>query len=383
MKYFMLIWAGLWRKKTRTILTMLSIVIAFLLFGLLQGINQGMNSVYKNLNVDRMYVQSRINMTDGLPISYLERIKTVPHVAAVTHWTYFGGFYRDAQNALPVFATDASTLLKVYKEMKLPKDQLDAMLHTRNGALIGQQIADKYGWKIGDEIPISTSIWTQKTGGNTWYFKVVGILDVSTYGEGTGFPSFYINFDYFDAARAFGNGTIHYYIIGLDDPRQGDEVAKSVDALFANSSNETKTQSEQAWAQSQIKQVADVNFIVNSIVGAVLFTLLFLTANTMMQSVRERIPELAVLKTLGFSDTKVLVLVLIESIVLCVFAALLGLVFARGAFTALTTLFGDLPLPLIVVESGIAIALALALVSGLPPALRAKRLNIVDALAGR
>jgi putative ABC transport system permease protein len=383
MKYFMLIWAGLWRKKARTILTMLSIVIAFLLFGLLQGINQGMKSVYENLNVDRMYVQSRINMTDGLPISYAQQIKSVPHVASVTHWTYFGGFFRDAQNALPVFATDAETLLKVYKEMKLPKEQLEAMLHTRTGALIGKEIADKYGWKVGDRIPIGTSIWTQKTGGNTWQFDIVGIIDVSAYGQGTGFPSFYINFDYFDEARAFGNGVIHYYILSLDDPRRGDEVGKAIDALFANSSNETKTQSEQAWAQSQIKQVADINFIVNSIVGAVLFTLLFLTANTMMQSVRERIPELAVLKTLGFSDSKVLVLVLLESVALCVFASLLGLGLARMAFGGLTALFGDVSLPIVVIESGIAIAIALALVSGLPPALRAKRLNIVDALAGR
>ncbi len=381
MKYFMLVWAGLWRKKTRTILTMLSIVIAFLLFGLLQGINQGMNSVYHNLNVDRMYVQSRISMTDGLPIAYLQRIKTVEHIAAATHWTYFGGFYRDAQNALPVFATDVEQLFKVYKEMKLPKDQYEAMLHTRTGAIIGKSIADRYGWKIGDRIPVGTSIWTQKTGGSTWQFDIVGIIDLSAYGGG--FPSFYINYDYFDEARAFGNGNIHYYILGLDDPRKGDEVGAAVDALFANSTNETKTQSEQAWAQSQIKQVADVNFIVNSIVGAVLFTLLFLTANTMMQSVRERIPELAVLKTLGFSDTKVLVLVMLESIALCVFASLLGLLFARGAFGMMGALFGRLSLPLIVVETGVAIALILALVSGLPPAIRAKRLNIVDALAGR
>jgi putative ABC transport system permease protein len=383
MKYFMLIWAGLWRKKTRTILTMLSIVIAFLLFGLLQGINQGMNNVYQNMNVERMYVQSRINMTDGLPIAYAQRIKTVPHVAAISHWTYFGGFYQEAKQALPVFATDIEALLKVYKEMKLPKDQLEAMLHTRNGAVIGKAIAEKYKWKVGDVVPVGTSIWTKKAGGNTWDFQIVGILDVSAYGEGTGFPSFYINWDYFDEARQFGNGVIHYYLLGLDDPRAGDQVAAQVDALFANSTNETKTQSEQAWAQAQIKQVGDVNFIVNSIVGAVLFTLLFLTANTMMQSVRERIPELAVLKTLGFSDSKVLVLVLLESVALCVFASLVGLGVATLGFGALRPLLGDVSLPLVVLELGIGIALALALISGLPPALRAKQLNIVDALAGR
>jgi putative ABC transport system permease protein len=281
-----------------------------------------------------------------------------------------------------VFATDAEALFKVYKEMKMPKEQLDAMLHTRNGAIVGKDIAAKYGWKIGDRIPVGTSIWTQKKGGNTWEFEVVGIVDVSAYGA-TGFPSFYINFDYFDEARQFGNGGIHYYIASLDDPRRGDEVIAAVDALFVNSSNETKTQSEQSLAQTQIKQVADINFIVNSIVGAVLFTLLFLTANTMMQSVRERIPELAVLKTLGFSDTKVLVLVLLESVALCTLAALLGLGLAYLAFGGLKALFGEVSLPLIVIELGVAIAIGLAVVSGLPPALRAKRLNIVDALAGR
>jgi putative ABC transport system permease protein len=383
MKYFMLVWAGLWRKKTRTIFTMLSIVVAFLLFGFLQGINQGMNSVYANLNVERMYVQSRINMTDGLPISYQSRIKTVPHVAAVTHWTYFGGFFREAQNSLPVFATDIESLFKVYKQLKMPRDQLETMLRTRTGAIVGKSIAEKYGWKVGDRIPIGTSIWTQKAGGNTWEFDIVGILDASAYGEGTGFPSFYIHFDYFDEARAFGNGVIHYYILGLDDPRKADEVSAAVDALFANSTNETKTATEQAWAQAQIKQVADIGFIVNSIVGAVLFTLLFLTANTMMQSVRERIPELAILKTLGYSDVKVMTFVLLESVALCVFAALLGLALARGAFSGLTALFGEVPLPIVVIEMGIAIAIGLALVSGLPPALRAKRLNIVDAIAGR
>src|SRR5882724_8753087 len=172
---------------------MLSIVIAFLLFGLLQGVNQGMNTVYKSLNVDRLYIQSRINMTDGLPIAYLERIKTVPHIAAVTHWTYFGGFFRDAKNPLPVFATDASALFRVYSQMKIPPEQLEAMLHTRSGVLDSKEIAAKYGWKIGDRIPIGTSIWTQKSGGNTWQFDLVGIVDVSAYGAGN-FPSVYINF---------------------------------------------------------------------------------------------------------------------------------------------------------------------------------------------
>jgi putative ABC transport system permease protein len=164
MKYMILIWAGLGRKKTRTILTMLSIVVAFLLFGLLQGINQGMNHVFASLNVDRLYIQNRISDYDGLPISYLERIKSVPGVRAATHWSYFGGFYQNVQNGLPVFAIDAATQFAVYPKIKITPDQIEAMQHTRTGAIISNEIAAHYGWKIGDRIPLRSSIWSRKDG---------------------------------------------------------------------------------------------------------------------------------------------------------------------------------------------------------------------------
>jgi putative ABC transport system permease protein len=382
MKYSILIWAGLWRKKARTILTMLSIVVAFLLFGLLQGINQGMSAVFKSLNVDRLYIQSRINRDEGLPISYLDRIKSVPGVRVVTHWSYFGGFYQNAQNSLPVFAVDAAAQFAVYPKIKIPKEQIDAMVRTRTGAIIGTEIAAKYGWKIGDRIPLGTSIWTRKDGTDTYPVDIVGIMDVSAYNAGS-FPAFYVNYDYFDEARAFGNGKILYYIATIDDPRRAAEVSAAIDALFANSGDETETQTEQAFAQAQMKQVGDINVIANSIVAAVLFTLLFLTGNTMMQSVRERIPELAVLRTLGFSSGKVLTLVLLESVALCLFSALAGLLLAQIAFGFMGAVFGGLSLPLIVMVAGVAIAILLALISGAPPAFRTTRLNIVDALAGR
>jgi putative ABC transport system permease protein len=381
MKYFHLIWAGLWRKKARTILTMLSIVVAFLLFGLLQGINQGFNSVVANLNVDRLYTSAKTNMVDGLPIAYWNRIKTVPGVAHVSHWTYFGGYYKEAKNVLPAFATDADELFKVYKEIKIKPEYLEAMKKTRTGLLVSDALAKEHGWKIGDRIPIGTSIWTNKEGSNTWYFDLVGTFDMSSYGAG--FPSVYINYDYYDEAKAFGQGVVHYYLVSVTDPMKATQISKAIDALFENSSNETRTQTESGFAQTNLKQIGDINFIVNAIVGAVLFTLLFLTANTMMQSVRERIPELAVLKTLGFSDTKVLTLVLIEAFLLCIFAALIGLGLAALAFPSLRPILGDLPLPMIVVAMGVGVAIVLALVSGLPPAIRAQRLNIVDALAGR
>ncbi|MBB6094449.1 putative ABC transport system permease protein [Povalibacter uvarum] len=381
MKYFGLIWAGLWRKKARTIFTMLSIVVAFLLFGLLQGINQGFNQAVQNLNLDRLYVSAKSDMTDGLPIAYLERIKAVPGVRAVSYWSYFGGYYQNSNNALPAFATDAEQLFKVYREIKVNPEYIEAMQRTRTGALVSDQLAKQYGWKVGDRIPVGTSIWTNKEGSNTWYFDIVGTFDLSAFGAG--FPSFYLNHAYFKEAAAFGDGVVHYYLVGLDKPTLATQVSKQIDTMFENSSYETRTQTESALFQMQMKQIGDINFIANAIVGAVLFTLLFLTANTMMQSVRERTSELAVLKTLGFSDTKVLALVLVEALLLCVFAAAMGLFLASLVFPALKPIFGDFKMPLVVVGFGAGMALVLALVSGLPPAWRARQLNIVDALAGR
>ncbi len=383
MKYFGLIWAGLWRKRARTLFTMASIVVAFLLFGLLQGLNQGFQTVVTNLNVDRLYVSAKTNMTDGLPISYGARIKAVPGVRAVSHWTYFGGYFQNARNPIPAFATDAEPLFKVYREMTIKPEYLEAMKKTRTGVLVGEQLAKKYGWKVGDRVPLGTSIWTTKQGGSTWMFDLVGTFDTSKYGGG--FPSFYLNQDYFKENSAFGGDIVHYYLVGIKDPHQATAISKQIDALFANSTYETRTQTESALAQMQLKQIGDINFIVNAIVGAVLFTLLFLTANTMMQSVNERTPELAVLKTLGFSDGKVLALVLIEALALCALAAGVGLALATLAFNSgvLRQIFGDFKMPLIVIAMGGGVAALLAVVSGLPPAWRARQLNIVDALAGR
>lgn len=383
MKYFGLIWAGLWRKKTRTIFTMTSIVIAFLLFGLLQGINQGFGTALSNLDVDRLYVSARTSMTDGMPISYLSRIRGVSGVRAVSLWAYFGGYYRDARTPIPAFATAATELFKVYKDMKIRPEYLEAMEKTRTGALVSETLAAEHGWKIGERVPIGTSIWTKKDGGSTWDFDIVGTFDASAYGAG--FPSFYLNYGYFDEARSFGTGEVHYYLLAVEDPTQVERISREIDAMFANSSVETRTQTESALAQSQLKQLGDINFIANAIVGAVLFTLLFLTANTMMQSVRERTSELAVLKTLGYSDSKVLTLVLVEAMLLCLFAAALGLALAAVVFQspALQKLFGNFSMPMIVVAMGAGMALLLAFVSGFPPAWRARQLNIVDALAGR
>jgi putative ABC transport system permease protein len=380
----MLIWAGLWRKKARTVLTMLSIVVAFLLFGLLQGINQGIKAGLGDKSNNRLWTTSRMSAVSSMPAALMDRMQTVQGVRTIAHLSFFGGYFQDAKNPIPAFATNVDKLAVVYPELKITPSQIEAMKSTRPGALIGRRLANKYGWKVGDKVPVGTTIWTNNDGSNNWAFDIVGIFDPTPQFERSPLGSaFWINYDYWDEARKFDNHRVHQFIVQVDNPARSAVISSQIDKLSENSPDETRTQTENAALQSQLKQLADINFIANSIVGAVMFTLLFLTANTMMQSVRERIPELAVLKTLGFTGGTVSTLVLVESLMLCLFAAAVGLALSAGAMRIVGTVLGPATLVPIVVISGFAIAIALAIISGLPPAFRAQRLNIVDALAGR
>jgi putative ABC transport system permease protein len=382
MKYLPLIWAGLWRRKARTVLTLLSIVVAFLLFGLLQGVDNAFSQGIDNANVDRMVVTNSIALTEPLPLAYLQQIQSLPGVKAAAHASWFGSYYQDRKNQIFGSPVDIEGYLKVSPEMKVDAAAVDRMLHTRDGALVGETAMKKYGWKIGDRIPITSEIWTRSSDGSSnWEFEIVGTYTVGS--DANSGNSFVFNYDYFDEARAFRKGYVGWYVITIADPSQSADVAKRLDALFANSPYETKTQTEKEFSQSFIKQFGDINFLVNAILGAVFFTLLFLTGNTMMQSVRERIPELAVLKTLGFGNGQVLGFVLAEALFLCLLAAALGLAASWAMFPALKQVVGDARLPPDIVLSGFATAVLLALLIGTPPALRALRLNIVDALAGR
>ena len=382
MKYFPLIWAALWRKKTRTIFTLLSIIIAFLLFGMLQGVNAAFKQGVDNANVNRLVVTSRISLTEALPIAQMQQIESVGGVATVAHATWFGAYYQDPKNFIFAVPVDIDRYLKAVPEIQAAPEAIDALRHTRDGILVGLVAAKKYGWKIGDRVPLHSTIWTRKADGQSdWNFEVVGFYDFN--GDKNQTDAALFNFDYFDEARAFRRGTVGWWVVSLKDPNQSAELAGAIDKLFLNSADETKTQSEKEFAQSFLKQFGDINFIVKAILFAVFFTLLFLTGNTMMQSVRERIPELAVLKTLGYSDLGVLTLVLVESVLLCLVAAALGLGAAELLFPLLKSVVGEVRLPGSVLVAGTVVALVLAVATGLPPAWRAKRLNIVDALAGR
>jgi putative ABC transport system permease protein len=381
MKFLPLLWAGLWRKRARTIFTLLSIVVAFVLFGMLQGVNAAFNNVLNAAAVDRLDVVNRISFTESLPFGYLAQIESLPGVAGVAYQSWFGTYYQDAKNFVFSFPLDPLRYFPLYPELQLSKGELTALARTRTGAVVGRELAKKYGWKIGDRIPLHSVIWTQANGRSDWQFDIVGMYDAPR--DPNLGSNFYFNYSYFDEARSFAKGTVGWYIVKVKDPKQAMQVAAAIDKHFANSSDETKTQTEKEFTQSFIKQQADINFIVTSILGAVFFALLFLTGNTMMQSVRERVPELAVLKTLGFTDFAVVALILAEALVLCLVAALLGLGIAAIIFPALKSIIGEARLPGDVIALGIGVAVLLALCTGLPPAWRTARLSIVDGLAGR
>ncbi len=383
MKYLMLIWAGLWRNKTRTALTMLSMVVSFLLFGMLESFSAGLQGIFKDVAVERLFIENKLASNEGIPLGYFERIREVPGVTALTHWTYFGGFYQDPRNSFMMFATDIAGQFATTPKLRIPKDQYEAMLRTRDGLIVSQGLAARFGWKIGDRVPIGSTNWLTKGGSNTYPFQLVGIMDITGVGGETTYPVAFMHFAYLDEARAYGNGRVSYYVAGIGDARREGEISSAIDALFANSPAETRTQTEQAFTQSLVTQFGDVQSIARAMAGAVLFTLLFLTANTMMQSVRERIPELGVLKAIGFSNKSVLTLIVSESLLMCTCTMLVGLILANFAFKSTAALFGPASLPMSVVLTAVAMAVILALVSAGPPALRAARLNVVDTLAGR
>jgi putative ABC transport system permease protein len=383
MKYFPLIWAGLRRKPVRSILTLFSVIVAFVLFGALHGVTAAIDSLIDGMSDTRLRIQSKVSLVEPLPISYLARIESVKGVEGVGYYAWFGGYYQEQKNQISVGAVDVDRLHSMFPELNLKDEYAAAMRRTRNGALIGRDLAATRGWKVGDKLPLKSSIYMRKDGAPQWDFEIVGIYD---FGDGK-IPTneLWFNYAYFDEARTFGNGTVMMYFAKIANPASSGAISEAIDQQFANSTFETQTVNERDWLRGRIAQIGDMQFFVNAIVAAVMFTLLFLTGNTMMQSVRERVPELAVLKTYGFGNASILALVFGEALLLCVVAAGIGL----GIAAALSPMIyrqigaGGMSFPLNVIWTGIALSAAVAIVSSLPPARRVQRLNVVDALAGR
>lgn len=385
MKYFHLVWAALVRSKTRTLLTLMSVVAAFLLFGMLDSVRVAFNAGGDVAGANRMVTMSRLSITQMLPYSLDAQVRAVPGVKQEAFAAWFGGIYRDPKNFFANFSVSPN-YLDLYPEFKLPEAQRKAWQADRQGAIVGEALARQFGWKIGDTIPLQATIFPTH-GSNDWSFTLRGIYHVDDPKLKAQERVLFFHWTYFDEANDYVKGRIGWLIVQPDKHASADAVARAIDHLSENSDHETKTQSEAAFNQAFAKQFADIGLIVSAIMGAVFFTLLLLTGNTMAQAVRERIPELAVLKTIGFSNRSVLWLVLAESVLLVVLGGMLGLLLASAVVPAVGAASGGMiALPGLLPQTwglGLALMVGIGLLVGLLPALRGMRLNIVDALAGR
>ena len=379
MKFLPFVWRNLLRRKVRTTFTLLSIFVAFVLYALLMTIRTAFSMGIEVAGVDRLMMLHKVSLVQLLPISYAREIQSTPGVTLVSHNTWFGGTYRDNANQFAVIAVDPEPYLKLYPEFKVPADQVKAWLADRQGALVGRDVATRYGWKIGDKVPIQGTIWEPKQG-STWFFNVDAIYDGDKTIDKT---NFFFRYDYLDENRRGAYGMVGWYIIRIADPSRAAEMAAKLDAEFANSSAETKTSTEKAFLQGFVNQIGDVGAIMVAILVAVLFSILLVTANTMAQSVRERTNELAVLKTLGFSNGLLLALVLAESLFMALLGGGLGLALAwtlvsRGSFN-------NAFLPVFILKGrdviiGVVLCGLLGTLAGALPAASAVRLRITDAL---
>ena len=387
MRYLPLLWAGLFRRATRTILTLLSIVVAFLLFGMLQAVETAFESGADAADAKRLLTTARYSIIDPLPMAHLRTIERVPGVVGVAFADWFGAKYQNESNAFAVFAVDPARYLDMYPEFSITPAHREAFIATRTGAVAGQRLVDRYGWKIGQKLPIASEIHARTDGSLAWEFDLVGVLDADDPAVRANTEIVLINVAHFDEARAVGRGKTGWYVVRVAEADQARAVSAEIDRRFANSPDETKTAPEKEFAIGFAKQIGDIGALVTRILVAVFFTILILTGNTMAQSIRERIPELAILKTLGFSDARVTALVLAESVLLLGLGAALGMAAAAALLPAVNGSTGGRFPPLFVTGAtwllAAALALLLAAAVGLPPALRARRLRIVEALAGR
>jgi putative ABC transport system permease protein len=375
-----LIFANLFRKKVRLILTIGSFAVALFLFAFLAVVRSAFSRGAEVAGADRLITTNRIGLIQTLPISYQDRIAAIPGVKAVTQNHWFGGVYQDEKNFFVQFVIDPDNMRKVMNEFVVPDDQWANFLKDRQGAVVGVKTAERFGWKIGDRIPIKNSLYGPT---KTWEFNLDGIYHNSRPGGDEN--QFWIQWKYFDEnVPAFAKSTAGWYVLKLDNPDDAARVGKAIDTMFANSSAETKTETESAFAIGFIKQFGNIEFLIESIGVVVFFTLLLVTGNTMAISVRERISELGVLKAIGYSDRAVLFFVLAESLVIALIGGLAGLGLALLAVPVLgAKLNGLLPslvLSPAILSLGLGVALLVGAVSGLLPGIGAMRMRVVNAL---
>ncbi len=380
MKYALLVLSNFKRHKTRTILTILSTIVAFILFAYLGAIRNAFQFGVSVAGANRLVVRHRVTLIQPLPQSYERRIEQIAGVADASQQAWFGGMYKDQQTSWGQIAVNPTEFFAMYPEIILPAAQKEAFLKTRTAAIVGRTTANRYGWKIGDRIPLSATFLVPKKG-NTWTFDLVGIYD-GQFRE-TDTTGFYFRHDYMDENRRYGQGTTGWYAIRVKDPKDAERVARQVDELFANSPTETKTETEKAFIKGFAEQIGNIGTIVQAILSAVFFTILLVAGNTMAQAVRERTGELGVMKAIGFTDAQVLTFIMAESLLISIIGGAIGIgigtfLVSRGDPTG-----GALPVfyfPPADRLLAVVFVLLLGLIAGAFPAIQAMRLNSVDAL---
>jgi putative ABC transport system permease protein len=380
---FTLVRKNLFRRKLRAALMIVSILVAFAIFGVLAGFYRAFTSGEDRAAADRLVVVNKINFTQPMPVAYFNRVRAVEGVKNVTHANWFGGYYQEPKNVLIVMAINPQTYFDVYaRDLDVSPDARQAFVRDRASALVGETMMRKWGWKVGDHIPIASNIFSQKNGARTWDFNIVGTIAGKTDQIDTNFMLF--QYDYFDETRSFGKDTIGWLVLQTTSPAENDRVAKTIDAMFANSSAETSTDTEKAFSKAFAAQFGNIALIVVLVVGAAFVTILMIVGNTMALTIRERTREIGVMKTLGFSGGRILRMVLGESVLLALLGGLPGLalaaLFTIGLRKALAGVVPAFAVTWDIALLGIALMVALGVLTGIVPALNAMRLKIATAL---
>jgi putative ABC transport system permease protein len=381
MKFALLVLANFRRHKLRTLLTIGSIAVAFILFAYLAAIRHAFEMGVSVAGADRLVVRHRVSIIQPLPQSYQAQIDRIDGVAESCQAIWFGGIYKEESTQVPQIAVEPQKFLDIYPEFVVKPSEKKAWLETRTGAVAGRKLATKFGWKIGDKIPIIATYMRPKNGGNLWTFDLVAIYDGAS--AETDLTQFLLRTDYVDENRLYGKGLTGWYYIKVKDPNGAEAIAKKIDEQFANSPAETKTETEKAFVKGFAEQMGNIGAIVTAILGAVFFTILLVAGNTMGQAVRERIGELGVLKAIGFTDAQVLALVLAESMLITIVGGTAGLALGWVLVSSGDPTHGALPvflLPARELLKGVAIVVLLGVITGIIPALQAMRLNPIEAL---
>lgn len=380
MKYLPLIWAGIWRKRMRTLLLLLQITIAFTLFGLLQGMNGALKEAVAKQRADVLYVTSKVS-NNPLPLGYLAKLESIAGVRIVNPQNYLFSTYQNPSEEVVAIATDPQRYFAINTYCSVPRVQMDTLARTRTGTIVGAQLARKYGWKIGDRIPLQSSV-VRKDGSMLWAFDIVGIYE---YPEEPDMATIMIvHNDYFLEARAATTAdTVARFVVKVDSAGRAPAVVDMIDNLFANSPNETQTISENESSQSYLQSMGDLDFVAHTITGAAFFALLLSVGTMLMNSIRERTSELGVLKAIGFSDRIIAVTIITEALTICLAASAAGLLLASRIVPFAREYIGVVEMPLVVVGLGMTLAATLALICSWLPVRQAMKLRVTEALAQR